>query len=83
MQDVVEAAAFLADAVLQRHRQLVEEELVGIDRLAAHLVDLAHLDVAAVEIGIEEREPVGALLDLLGRRGAREQQHLVRHLRGR
>jgi hypothetical protein len=53
VQDIVEAAAFLADAVLQRHRHRVEEELVGIHRLAAHLVDLAHLHEAAIEIGIE------------------------------
>jgi hypothetical protein len=40
---------FLADAILQRHRQAVEEELVGVDRLAAHLVDDARLHVFAVE----------------------------------
>ena len=45
VQDVLEALALLADAILQRHRQAVEEQLVGVDRLAAHLVDHARLDV--------------------------------------
>ena len=51
--------------------------------LAAHLRDLAHVDVAAVEVGVEQAQAVGAARDLLERRGAREDQHLVRDLRGR
>ena len=82
VQDVLEAPALLADAVLERHRQAVEEQLVGVDRLAAHLVDDARLHVLAVERGVEQREPLGALLHLLERRGAGEQQHAVGHLRG-
>src|SRR5262249_57553625 len=60
VQDVVEATAFLADAILQRHRQRVEKELVGVDRLAAHLVDLAHLDVAPPEVGVDTYEAARA-----------------------
>jgi len=42
--------------------------------VAAHLVDLAHLDVAPVEVGVEQRQPG---------RGARQQQNLLGDLRGR
>ena len=74
---------FLADAVLDRDLEPVDEDLVGVDRLAAHLLDLAHLDVLAVEVGVEEAQAVVGLRHLLERRGARQQQHLVGDLRGR
>ena len=61
----------------------VDEQLVGVDRLAAHLLDLAHLDRAAVEVGVEQAQAVGRLLHLLQRRGAGQQQDLVGDLRGR
>ena len=54
VQDVFEAAAFLADAVVGRHVQSVDEDLIGIDRVAPHLVDHAHLDMAAIERGVEQ-----------------------------
>ena len=54
VQDVFEAAALFADAVRGRHFQAVDEQRVRIDRLAAHLFDLAHLDEAAVERGVEQ-----------------------------
>ena len=41
VQQIVEALAFLADPVLLRHRQAVEEDLVRIDRVAAHLGNLS------------------------------------------
>ena len=59
VQDVFEAPALLADAVGDRHRQLVDEQLVRVDGLAAHLLDLAHLDAAAVEIGVEQAQAFG------------------------
>ncbi len=83
VQEVVEALALLADAILKRHLQAVDEHLVGVDRLAAHLVDLGDLDLGAVEIGVEERQPVRRLLALLLGRGARDQQHLVGDRGGR
>ncbi len=46
--------AFLADAILERDFQSVDKHLVGIDRGAAHLLDLAYLDEAAVERGVEQ-----------------------------
>ena len=45
VQEYAEALAFLADAVFDRHLQAVDEEHVGVHRIAAHLVDLAHLDL--------------------------------------
>ncbi|MNN19673.1 hypothetical protein D3C81_1329240 [compost metagenome] len=83
MQDVFEALALFADPVFFRDVQVVDEQHVGIDGGAAHLVDLADLDLAAVDPGVEQRQPFGRLLHLLQRRGARQQQHAVGHLRGR
>ncbi len=83
VQDVFEALALLADPVLHRHRQVVDEELVGIDGAAPHLRDFARVDVLAVEVRVEKTQALGAALDLLERRGAREDQHLGRDLRGR
>ena len=57
--------------------------LFEIDGLPPHLVDLAHIDEAAVERGVEQRKPVGAFLDLIARARAREDQHRVGDLRGR
>ena len=44
VQDVFEAAALLADAILDRNFKILEEQLVGVDGLAAHLLDLVHRD---------------------------------------
>ena len=46
VQDVLETAALFADAVFDRYAQSVDEQLIRIDGLAAHLFDLAHLDKA-------------------------------------
>ncbi|MGX1043962.1 hypothetical protein AB7M41_003668 [Bradyrhizobium diazoefficiens] len=51
--------------------------------LAAHLLDLVDLDLLAVEVGVEQAEAVGGRAHLFQRRGARQQQDLVRDLRGR
>jgi hypothetical protein len=59
VQDIFEAAAFLAEAVLDRDFKILDEQFVGIDGLAAHLLDLMHRDALAVEIGIEQAEAVG------------------------
>ena len=83
VQDVLEALAFLADAVLERHLEPVDEQHVRIDRVAAHLGDLAHLDGAAVEVGVEQGHALRRPRRLLDRRGARQDQHLLGDLRGR
>ncbi len=54
-----------------------------VDGLSAHLLDLAHLDILAIEIRIEQRETLGRLLHVLEVGGSCQQQHLVRDLRRR
>ena len=54
MEQVLETLALLADAILQRNRQAVDEDLVRVHRRPAHLLDLAHLHVVPIEIRIEE-----------------------------
>jgi len=54
VQDVLEAAAFLAEAILNRDFKVLDEQFVGVDRLAAHLLDLMHRDPVAIEIGVEQ-----------------------------
>ena len=81
VQDVLEALVFFADAVLGGHLQAVDEELVGVDALAAHLLDFAHLDLATVQVGVEQAQAFGALA-FFQRLGARQQQNLAGHLRG-
>src|SRR5262245_43910885 len=55
MQDIFEASALLADQVLSRHWHGIEKELVGVDSLAAHLVDHARLHVLTFEAGVKQR----------------------------
>ena len=51
--------------------------------MAAHLGDLAHLDGAAVEVGVEQRHARRRPRRLLERRRAGQDQHLLGDLRGR
>ena len=78
VDDVAEALALLADQVLGRHLQVVEEHLAGV--VVDHGVDLLDLDALALglaQVDEEHREPLGALLHLVGGRGAGQQQHQV------
>ena len=78
VDDVAEALALLADQVLGGHLQVVEEHLAGV--VVDHGVDLLDLDTLAlgrIEVDQEHGEALGALFDLVGRRGAGEQQHQV------
>ena len=83
VQQVVETLALFADAILERHLQAIDEHLVGVDRLATHLLDLADLDLRAVEVRVEQRQAVGRLPALLLWSGAGDQEHLVGDLRRR
>ena len=83
MQDVGEALALLADAVLLGHEQAVDEDGVGVDRLAAHLRDAPHVDLGAVEVGVEDGDAVGRPRAVLELGGAGQQHDLVGDLRGR
>ena len=51
--------------------------------MPAHLRDLAHLDGAAVEVGVEQGHALRRPRRLLERRRARQDQHLLGDLRGR
>src|SRR4029079_6894852 len=61
----------------------VDEKLVRIDRTPSHLRDFADIDVAPVEVGVEQAQAVGAARELFERRGPAKNEHLARDLRGR
>ena len=82
IEDVAEAPPLLADAVGLGHEQPVDEDGVGVDRLAAHLGDLAHLDLGAVEVGVKNRDAIGGPLHVLEAGGAGQQHDLVGDLGG-
>src|SRR6266404_8138838 len=82
MQNIFEAAAFVAKAILDRDFKVLEKKFVGVDGLAAHLLDLMNRDAAAIEIGIKQTQPLGRALYFLQRRGAGEEQNLFGDLRG-
>src|SRR5690606_1840527 len=60
-QDGLEALSDFADDVFVGNEQVVDEQLVGVDRVAAHLGDGAHGDPFAVHGREEQGEPVGLL----------------------
>ena len=77
VDQVVEALADLADDLVVTDREVVDEQLVGVERRPAELLDLPDGDVVAVEVGEEDRHPVERV-GLVTRRRAGEQQDLVR-----
>src|SRR6266851_767712 len=76
VQDVFEAAAFLAKAILKRNLKILDEQFVGVDGLAAHLLDFMNRNAATIEIGIEQAETVSRILHFFQRRSACQQQNL-------
>src|SRR5262245_23093062 len=74
VQNVFEAPALLANPILDRHRQRLDEQLIGVDGAAAHLGDFTHVDMIAIKRRVEEAQSFRFLLDLFGRGGAREDQ---------
>src|SRR5437879_2911033 len=76
VQDVFEAAAFLAKAILKRNLKILDEQFVGVDGLAAHLLDFMNRNAATIEIGIEQAETVSRVLHFFQRRSACQQQNL-------
>src|ERR1700734_1652177 len=83
VEDVGEPLALLADPIFFGDEQAVNEDGVGIDRLAPHLRDALHVDLRAVEIGVEDGNAVGRALAVFVFRGAGQQHDLARDLRGR
>ena len=77
-QDVTEALPFAADQILGRHAQVVEEYFGGgMVHHGADRPDGEALAPGLAHVDQEHREPFGAFLRLLPRRGAGEQQHQV------
>src|SRR5262249_61145459 len=81
-QDGAEAVALRADTVCRGNDHSVEKHLVRIDGMAAHFVDDSDGDAAAVEIRVEQAQPLGLAIDPLERRGASKDEDLVGDLRG-
>src|SRR6516162_1584742 len=74
VQNIFEPASLFADAIIDRNLEPLDEELVGVDGLAPHLLDLVDLDPVAIEVGVEQAQPLRCTLDLLERRGSRQEQ---------
>ena len=83
VQDVGKALALLADPVGLRNEQAVDEDGIGIDRLAAHLRNAMNIDLGPVEVGVEDRDAVGRPRAILVFGGPGQQHDLVGDLRGR
>ena len=80
VEEVLEAVAHLAHDLVVTDLEVVDEQLVGVDRRPAQLLDFADRDPLAVQVGEEQRHPVQRLLLVAGRR-ARQQQDLACVLR--
>ena len=80
VEQVVEALPHLADHVVRRDLEPVDEDLVGVDGRTPELLDLTDRDLRAIERREEQREAAEGL-GVISRRGARQQQH-VRGLPG-
>ena len=77
-EDVAEALAFLADQVFGRHLHVREEHFRGgVVHHGADRADLEAVVLGLAHVDEEHRKAIGALLGLLLRRGARQQQHQV------
>ena len=83
MQQVFEAATFLADAIRDRRRQRIDEKLIGVHGVATHLGNFAHLNITSIEIGVEQTQAKSGFRGLFERRRARQNQHFLRDLRRR
>src|SRR5438552_18041806 len=59
VQNIGKALALLADPVGVRDKEPVDEDGIGIDRLAAHFRNSMHLDLRPLEVGVENRDAVG------------------------
>jgi hypothetical protein len=77
VQDVLEAAALLADAVFDGYRQAIEEQLVGVDGLAGPSCRSRGPRRSAYRGWCRTARDPARLLDLFKRRCARQQQHAL------
>ena len=77
VQQVSEALAFLADPISDGHGHVVEENLVGVHCMPAHLLDLGNLDVVPIEVGVEETDAIEWPCTFFDRSGAGKEEYLV------
>ena len=82
LEDVAEPLALFADAIGLRDAHAVEIDLVRVDGLSPHLLDLPDPGRLAVEIREEEAQPLGRRV-VAARGRAGEQHDLLRDLGGR
>src|ERR1700730_2551816 len=54
VEDILEAAPFLADPIGIRDHEPVDEKLVAVDSLATHLFYFAHFYKPAIQLGIKQ-----------------------------
>ncbi|MNP12765.1 hypothetical protein D3C76_1050160 [compost metagenome] len=80
MKNVLETTSLLADAILDGNLQSIDEQLVGIYGLAPKLFDLAHFDLAAVQIRVKQTKALAGRFDLFDGRGTCQQHDFVRYL---
>ena len=72
MKYLTKTLPFFANQVIGRDRQPVDEHFIGINRLATHLFDLSYINESPVEIGIEQTQSLGWLLNILEPRCPRQ-----------
>jgi hypothetical protein len=82
VEKIAKPPALVADPVAHGHPQAVVEDHVRVDRVAAHLRDLADLDMGRIQLGEEQRQALGRAACIVVRR-ARQQHDAVRLLRRR
>ncbi len=70
VQDVFKTPPLLAEAILNGNLEILEEQLVRVDRLATHLLDLVHRDPLAIEVRVEQAQSVGRASHIVEWRGA-------------
>src|SRR4029077_4972157 len=82
VEKIAEPLAFFSNTVLDADEQIVDEHRIRIDGPPAHLSNSPDLDLRAVEVSVKQRHSVRRLPSFRARRGAGEQENLVRFERG-
>ena len=61
MQQIVKALAFFADQICGRDLETINKQGVGVDGLAAHLVDHMHIHRRTVHVGVKKADAIRRL----------------------
>ena len=81
-EDITEPLADLPNQIIVGYEQVVDEDHVGVDRLAGHLGYALHLQLVAVELRVKQGDAVSALFTVLLFCCAAQQQVFGRYLAG-